>query len=150
MSRVVVLDAGPLGLATNPKGDPESVACAAWAQSLAAAGTRVVIPEIADFEVRRELLRASKRRGIARLDGFATLFEYLPLTTPAMRHAARLWAQARQHGYPTAGDAALDVDVILAGQALALNVSDVVIATTNVGHLSRFVAADLWQNISPT
>jgi hypothetical protein len=32
---------------------------------------------------------------------------------------------------------------------MTLNVADVVIATTNVGHLSRFVRADLWQNITP-
>ena len=39
--------------------------------------------------------------------------------------------------------------MILIAQAKALEVSDVVIATTNVGHLSRFIAADLWQNILP-
>ena len=30
-----------------------------------------------------------------------------------------------------------------------LSKQDVLIATTNVGHLSRFVPADLWQNIEP-
>jgi hypothetical protein len=38
--------------------------------------------------------------------------------------------------------------MILAAQAATCGTSDVVIATTNVGHLSRFVAADLWQNIA--
>jgi hypothetical protein len=33
--------------------------------------------------------------------------------------------------------------MILAAQAMMLNVDDVVIATTNVGHLSRLVRADL-------
>jgi hypothetical protein len=33
-------------------------------------------------------------------------------------------------------------------QAITLGVPDVVIATTNIGHLSRFIKADLWQNIS--
>lgn len=37
--------------------------------------------------------------------------------------------------------------MILAGQAMSLGTGELVIATTNVGHLSRFVAADLWQNI---
>jgi hypothetical protein len=37
--------------------------------------------------------------------------------------------------------------LILAGQAAALDESDLIIATTNVGHLSRFAPADLWQNI---
>jgi hypothetical protein len=38
--------------------------------------------------------------------------------------------------------------MILAAQALELGNPDVVIATTNVGHLSRFVAAETWENIS--
>ena len=74
--------------------------------------------------------------------------EYLPLTTAAMRLAAGLWAQARRGGYPTAPDPALDGDVILAAQALSLGVP-VIVATDNVAHLSRFVTADLWQNITP-
>ncbi len=64
-----------------------------------------------------------------------------------MRQAALFWAQARQQGQPTAGDKTIDGDVILVGQAATLDVMDVVIATTNGGHLSRFTQADLWQNI---
>jgi len=41
----------------------------------------------------------------------------------------------------------VDGDVILAAQATTLGVADVVVATTNVGHLSRFVAAEIWQQI---
>jgi hypothetical protein len=53
------------------------------------------VPEIADYEVRRELLRANKVRGIARLDLLKNSIGYLPLTTPIMLKAAELWAQAR-------------------------------------------------------
>jgi len=66
-----------------------------------------------------------------------------------MRKAAELWALARQSGLPTAADKNIDVDVILAAQALTFGVPDVVIATSNIGHISRFVPAELWQNISP-
>ena len=83
MTRVVLLDAGPLGLVTNPKFSPQGAACASWLQSLVARGERVVVPEIADYEVRRELLRADKMRGVERLDALARLLEYLPLTTDA-------------------------------------------------------------------
>jgi hypothetical protein len=40
--------------------------------------------------------------------------------------------------------------VILAAQALTLDVPgpELVIATTNLGHLSQFVTADLWANIA--
>jgi predicted nucleic acid-binding protein len=98
--------------------------------------------------VRRELLRAKKNQGIERLDALTNRLEYLPITTAAMFQAAQFWAQARQQGQPTADNQALDGDVILAAQAVVLNIQNVVIATTNVGHLSRFTDAKLWQEIS--
>lgn len=150
VSRIIILDTGPLGLVTNPKLSAASVASAQWLQTHVTAGNRVIIPEIADYEVRRELLRANKAKGIARLDDLAKFLEYLPITTTAMREAARLWAEARQQGQPTAGDKTIDGDMVLVAQAMTLGVSDVVIATTNVGHLSRFVAAELWQSIPPS
>jgi predicted nucleic acid-binding protein len=147
VNRVIILDSGPLGLITNPKQSPESLACAQWLQAHLTAGNRMIIPEISDYEVRRELLRANKTKGIARLDDLAKLIEYLPLTTVAMRQAAQLWAQARQQEQPTAGE--IDGDMILVAQTMNLGVLDVVIATTNIGHLSRFATAELWQNIVP-
>jgi hypothetical protein len=66
-----------------------------------------------------------------------------------MRLAADLWAQARRRGQPTAGDNTIDADMILAAQALSLGVVPVVVATTNVGHLARFVPAELWHTITP-
>ena len=148
VSRAVALDASPLGLLARPRRVPQALACAAWLQSLLSAGVRVIHPEIADYEVRRELLRLGSVRGIAQLDALAARIEYLPLTTPAMRLAADLWARARQQGQPTAGNKTIDADMILAAQALTLGVP-VVVATSNVGHLTRFVPAELWQNISP-
>lgn len=147
MSRIVLLDAGPLGLATNPRRSRESEACAQWLQELLRHGNRVLLPEIADYEVRRELLRADKAPGLARLDAMASLLEYVPLTTAAMRQAALFWSQVRKEGRPTADEKALDGDVILAAQAITLGVRDVAIATTNVGHLSRFAPANLWPDI---
>ena len=150
VASVVILDAGPLGLVTNPNPSPQALACTLWLQTLVLAGTRVIVPEIADYEVRRELLRAGKLRGLSHLDTLGSKAEFLPITTLAMREAARLWAVARQQGQPTASDKTIDGDMILAGQALMLHVPHFVIATTNVGHLSRFVAAELWRDIQPS
>lgn len=150
MNRVVLLDSGPLGLVTNPRLSPKSLACAEWLQDLLAGGADVVVPEIADYEVRRELLRAGKTQGLARLDELAGALQYLPITSAAMRQAAAFWAQVRQAGRPTAPDLALDADAILAGQAAAMLADNVVVATTNVGHLSRFVAAAPWHTIRAT
>jgi len=73
---------------TNPKRSPISLACTQWLQSLLAAGTRIIIPEIVDYEVRRELLRANKLTGLTQLDALSGLLEYLPLSTASMRKAA--------------------------------------------------------------
>ena len=112
-----------------------------------AGGATVMVPAIADYEVRRELIRTRRTAGIARLDAFIEQVGLLPITMSAMRRAASLWAEARQRGRPTAPDAALDGDVILAAQAVTLDRADVVVATTNPKHLSRFVAAALWADI---
>ena len=146
---VVFLDAGPLGMATNPKSRPENEDCRRWLARIVSQGTRVIIPEIADYEVRRELLRAGKSAGIARLDRFKTDFEYLPISTTAVLLAADLWARIRNTGMQTASDLALDGDVILAAQALTCGVrsNEILIATTNVGHLSRLAEAKSWREI---
>ena len=118
--------------------------------TLLANGNRVLIPEIADYEVRRELLRAGLQRSVARLDALKSSLEYLPLTTDAMMQAAAFWAEARQAGRPTAPNLALDGDVILAAQTLVLPrdiAEPTIIATTNVGHLARFTSAMLWHTI---
>lgn len=143
-----MLDAGPLGLVTNPKLSTEGIECSRWLQEHIQNNNRIIIPEITDYEVRRELLRAKKTNGLRRLDNLAQKIEYLPITTAAMRKAAQLWSEARQKGQPTAGDKTIDGDMILVAQAMTLSTPGTIIATTNVGHLSRFLTAELWQNIA--
>ncbi|MBD1906170.1 nucleic acid-binding protein [Funiculus sociatus GB2-A5] len=149
MSRVVLLDAGPVGMVTNPRATALCRECRLWLDSLEPRGYDVMLPEIADYEVRRELLRASKVAGIRQLDQLKSLIIYLPITTQVMLKAAELWAEARRAGRPTADPNALDGDVILAAQAIlvANEGNEVVIATTNVGHLSQFVDAREWRLI---
>jgi predicted nucleic acid-binding protein len=108
----------------------------------------VTLPEIVDYEIRRELIRLGGTLALANLNGYGIQLEYLPITTAAMKLAADLWARARSTGQPTAPDPALDGDVIVAAQALSLNIT-VLIATGNPSHLSRFAPADLWSNIMP-
>jgi hypothetical protein len=149
VSRVVLLDAGPLGLATSPKERDESRRCRAWIDGLLAAGVRVMVPEGADYEVRRELFRTGRRGGLARLDNLARLTDLLTVTTAAWHRAAELWAEARSKGYSTADDKELDFDLLLAAQAqvAAEDGYEVMVATSNVGHLGRFVDARRWDAI---
>lgn len=149
VTQVVVLDSGPLGILASPRKSPTNLACNRWLKSLIGAGIRVIVPEIADYEVRRELIRAQKRRGLEKLDALSSDLDYLPLTTPTMRRAAELWALARQQGMPTAGDNTIDADMILAAQAESVGLNAAVVATVNVAHLSRFCSTDLWTNIQP-
>lgn len=149
MSKLILLDSGPLGLISNPGQAPFVQSCQAWMRGQQAQGHLIVVPEIADYEVRRELLRASKINGLRRLDLLKQTLSYLPLTTEAMLRAAQFWAQARKMGRPTADNLALDGDVILAAQAALLIDAggDVIVATTNPKHLSLFVPAADWQSI---
>ncbi len=149
MSVVILLDAGPLGLITNPRASQETRDCNLWLESLVLKGVQVRIPEIADYEVRRELLRGDKFKGIKRLDDLQQYLDYVPLMTKTMLKAAQFWAQVRKQGIPTADNKALDGDVILAAQATIIKDegNEVIIATTNVGHLSRLANAKEWRNI---
>lgn len=151
MARTVLLDAGPLGLVTHPRIEQNREA-ALWLRTLLSAGVPVLVPEISDYEIRRELLRVDRTRSLSRLDQLARNLGYLPITTEVMRLAASFWADARKQGRPTASDESLDADVILAAQAATLSEDtdgDVVVATTNPRHLSRFVDARDWQEVVP-
>ena len=150
MAKPVILDAGPLGMVSHPKAEAENKRAAAWLKSLLAAGTLVIVPEIADYEVRRELLLRRMQKSIERLDHLKRTLTYLPISTDAMLKAAEFWADARHRGRPTAKDEALDADVILAGQAHTFpgTPDKPIIATTNLKHLSQYADADVWDNIT--
>lgn len=103
MSMIVLLDSGPLGMVTNPKASPDCEICRSWLESLLIKNGVVRIPEIADYEVRRELLRANKLKGLKRLDELKNKLPYIPINTQTMLKASEFWATARQSGQPTAG-----------------------------------------------
>lgn len=141
----VILDAGPLGLVThtNPK-NADAVACARWLESLLSnENVQVFIPEVADYEVRRSLLKIGATKAINKLNQLNSVLSYLPINTPAMRKAAEFWAEARKLGKKTADDLVLDGDMVLVGQANQLQEthSRVIIATNNIRHIQLFAEA---------
>ena len=149
MSKVVLLDTGPLGMVSHPKPNRDVVE---WVKNLLGAGAEILVPEIADYELRRELLRSKKTKGIKRLDELKRTMGYVPITTEAMLKAAEFWAIARGQGRQAASDEGLDGDMILAAQAALLDIGadELVIATSNVKHLSQIGALELWTEIRAT
>ena len=144
--KVVLPDTSVLGQLTHPKHSKQLLP---WLRRLARNRVEVRIPEVADYELRRELIRAGSQQSLRNLEDLGAKFGYLPITTTVMRRAAVLWATARNQGTPTADPKELDGDVILAAQGLLLIEAgyEVVVATTNVGHLSLFLPAKQWQDI---
>jgi hypothetical protein len=115
------------------------------------AGASILVPAIAYYEEVRELELRKATGQIARLQRYCfDSNRFLPLTTKDLSLAAKLWAQVRHAGQPTADRHALDGDAILAAQILNLGIStsDIVIITKNPKHFVRFgLAAEEWQNI---
>jgi hypothetical protein len=147
MARLILLDSGPLGMVVRAPSKPHIVRCLTWLMTIQATGAVVIIPDIAHYEVRRELLRIRAVGSLRRL-GFAldpsSGLSHLALTTDAIIKAAEFWASLRQLGIPTASPDALDADAILAGQAAVAGQpgDTVTIATTNLAHLNRFLGID--------
>jgi hypothetical protein len=103
MTLAVVLDSGPLGLLTAPPRRADARACSHWLADLLTARFRIVIPEITDYELRRELLRAGKYTSVQRLDALAQVTEYIPITTAVMGHrrlSGLSYAETTQLGVP--------------------------------------------------
>jgi predicted nucleic acid-binding protein len=122
-----------------------------WVSSLGRSPADVCVPEVAYYELRRELVRLRNLTATRRLDSLTQVLAYAPITKNVIILASELWAEARRRGKPTADDKALDIDVLLAATALDLakNGAEAIVATTNVGHLTRFVPASLWTDIKP-
>lgn len=141
MTRRIALDTGPLGMVAHPK---ENKAAAEWFRSMLESECEVLVPEIADYELRRNLILEKMTESVKRLDQLKRLLTYLPIDTATMLKAANLWAEARQRHKPTADKHALDGDAILAAQA---KLAGAVVATDNVGHLDQFVETRKWRDM---
>lgn len=96
----------------------------------------VLVPKVADLDLRREFLRIESDASLATLDRLALGATYVPLDTPTMRLTAEPRTELRATGRPTESDDAHGVDVILAAQALLVGAT---VVTDNPKHLGRMV-----------
>jgi predicted nucleic acid-binding protein len=149
---VFVLDSGVVSRLCHPARSQYRPVSRWVSEQLEHAAMRVVLPEIADYEVRRKLIHLIRKKqaspkSLQRLNALAVTLDYLPLHTSTLQRAAEIWANARLSGLPTATEQSLDADVILAAQALEV---DGTIVTTNRKHLARFAPALAWEEITKT
>lgn len=148
---ILRLDTGIFGQLCHP-GKTTARPVSEWLAHLLTAersDIEVVVPEICDYELRRKLLhligkKQGDGRSLTRLDDLGRLLDYLPLDTEMLRKAAELWAEARLRGRPTSPEPAMDGDVILAAQALAVRGT---VVTSNRKHLEQFVATVDWRQV---
>jgi predicted nucleic acid-binding protein len=148
---IVIVDSGVLYTLITTSQVQEVIDCQDWFYSLLSRGVYFVTSTICKYEVKRELIRRKKVQEINNLEQLKTLVEFLTVDEQTLDVAAELWAKARDRGMPTADDKSLDADLIICAQWQLLAEEFpgryIVIATTNVSHLSRFAEAEEWQNI---
>lgn len=138
----LMLDTSVLGRVCHPRKD-----LVARGRMLAAVRGEehvVIVPAVAEYELRRELLLAHSTTSLAHLDDLCRVAMYAPVSVEVLRHAAALWADLRRRGLPTADRHALDGDVILAAQALEYGAT---VVTDNVKHLSRMIDTIRWEDV---
>jgi len=121
VSRFLVLDSGPLGLLTHPQRNAEVVAINEWLARCLLSGHRVIIPAIVYYELKANCFAPIKRLA---LPGSKPLPPQHPVATfrsltKRFNWPQRFGQEPRQQGRPTADAKDLDVDVILAAQALS-------------------------------
>ncbi len=151
--RFVLLDSGPLGLAVCRTGVESADGLRGRLAELEMADVKVLVPAVMDYEVRRELLRRGATAKLRKLEKLRERFSVLPVSEPAWLRAAEFWALTRRMGLPTGSDADLDADAILAGCAATVGQpgDEVIVATSNARHLSRFPGIDArdWTAVEP-
>ena len=156
---IVFLDSNILGIiCNNNTAFVESQQCKRWFETLFIRGVRFITSDLCDYEVRRGLIGSSIRSGevvegielldVLKREGF---LEFLPVSTNALSLASNLWAIASNDGRTTRDNKNIDIDIILSAQYQIIRDEfpgqRVIVATTNLKHLSLFCDAAHWQDI---
>ena len=135
---ILLVDTGVLGQIVHPR---KFVDVRARLPGIASAHD-ILVSEVCDYELRRELLRIDSRRSLRRLDELGRELRYVTISTSTWRVAARLWAATRRAGAPT-GDG-LDADLLVAAQAIE---ERAVVVTDNPKHFEGLVGTTRWSDV---
>jgi hypothetical protein len=80
MTHLLILDTSVVGAITNPKQTNVIVRdCQIWFRTSLERQSIFVLPEIVDYELRRELLRGKKINGLKQLDELKSVIYYHPI-----------------------------------------------------------------------
>jgi predicted nucleic acid-binding protein len=145
MPDIFLLDTGPLGLYAHSNGKFRRP-IHDWVKQVTIQKGLVYIPEVTDYELRRKLThmvitgRAPAER-LDRLNDLTKQCTFLPVSSVMWKRAAQLWAELRKQGLPSTDENALDVDVLLAAQALEVNGT---VVTMNTRHFAPHCPVLLW------
>lgn len=153
---LVFLDTNILGILSNPNQLQEVIHCQTWFERLLARGVYFVSSELCFYELKRGLILAKKRgglgQGLEKLKDLRQLIDVLEVNEQTADLAAEIWSLSRLQGSPTASEISLDIDIIISAHWQLLKQQFkgryVVIATTNVKHLSLFAEAQEWNKIN--
>ena len=137
---VVVLDSGILGQLVHKDG-AKRAKVEAFLETHQPEITALVIPEIADYEVRRSLLKIGSIGSVKMLDQLVAIAKYEPFSTPQVRRAAEIWAHCRKNGFPFCDDKELDGDCFVIAQTESYGPTATVL-TTNPNDIGRFVKVE--------
>lgn len=156
---IILLDSNILGLVCNDNDSfDEAKQCQDWFYASFARGARLITSDLCNYEVLRGLISSEigsgkvapgiKALASLQTDGF---LEFLPVATAAFDLAANLWARASNDGRTTKDDKNIDVDIIISAQYQILKAEfpgqQVIVATTNLKHLSLFCDAAYWRDV---
>jgi hypothetical protein len=146
-----------LGQLCNPNSTQKTIALNKWFYTQLIRGRTFYTSELCHYEVRRSLCLISEKSG--KSDGLLELerlrsegsIEFATVTGEIVSLASTLWAKAQVEGKSIAPLHSLDIDLLVCATSLSLQQKypgrEVVIVTTNVKHLSRFVNAVDWSEI---
>ena len=117
MSLKIMIDTSVLGRICHPT---EHSDVQEWFRSLLEQGSHVsevLVSVLADYELRRHLLKMGAVESLRRLDDLAQCLRYVPVTAEAGRRAAELRQAMATQGMPGVSDAGL----LMAAQAMIEN-----------------------------
>ncbi len=156
---IVFLDANILGLISNVhESNDECQQCEKWFGNLKTRGVIFTTSDLCDYEVRKKLIFSSIEKkatasGVKILNSLRTngLVAFLSVSNESLDLAANPWASIATDRKYAPEMESIDPDIILSAQYQLIRDEhpghSVLMATTNLKHLSLFCDAAHWRDI---